>query len=422
MPSRIVQHLSRLACGALCSVLAAGASQAGGLYVGEFATPSTGTANAGAAALGRDASTALHNPAAMTRLDGHQAMVGLAPGFSVIEFDPNSGSAAGGGDGGNQGGFIPLFSSHYVHALNDRVSLGLGAFSISGAVLSPNNGWAGRNQMTNLSLLTLSVQPSIAVELTDWLSVGGGPLIVYGVLDWDLSPALPGPPGAEGRLKLEDLDDVDVTGFYSLFIEPTDTLRFGLVFQDELELDLKGRIKGGGGALGANLDLKLPLAQRLLLSGYWQATERLAVLFNVGWEDWSTLDKTTVTISGTTQSVTLAFQDTLKVGGGFEYRLRDDLLLQTGVSYDSSALKNKHRTVALPIDRQIRFGIGTIWDYSDSLSIAFNFQFVDLGNSKVRTPVVRGSYDRNQLFFFGVMLNWKNLPWKDWGKLPDLGA
>jgi long-chain fatty acid transport protein len=395
-------------------------SHAGGLYVGEFATPSTGTANAGAAALGRDASTALHNPAAMTRLDEHQVMLGLAPGFSVAEFDPTSGSPAGTNDGGNQGGFIPLFSSHYVHSLNDRVKLGVGAFSISGAALDPSNGWAGRNQMTSIDLLTLSVQPSIAVELTDWLSFGGGPLIVYGRLDWDLSPALPTPPGGEGRLKLKDLDDVDVTGLYSVFIEPTDSLRFGLTFQDDLELNLKGRIKGAV-ITGASLDLKLPLAQRFQLSGYWQATERLALLFNFDWEDWSTLDKTAVAIAGTSQTITLGFEDTFKVGGGVEYRLRDDLLLQTGVSYDTSALKNKHRTVALPIDRQIRWGIGTIWDYSDSLSIAFNFEFADLGDANVRQNTVRGNYDQNQLFLFGVMLNWKNVPWKDWGKLPDLG-
>jgi long-subunit fatty acid transport protein len=43
---------------------------AGGLYLNEFATPSMGTAGAGAEALADDASTnfAFHNPAGMTRL------------------------------------------------------------------------------------------------------------------------------------------------------------------------------------------------------------------------------------------------------------------------------------------------------------------------------------------------------------------
>ena len=39
----------------LCVTLQAVAAHAGGLYLGEYATPSSGTANAGAEALGRDA-------------------------------------------------------------------------------------------------------------------------------------------------------------------------------------------------------------------------------------------------------------------------------------------------------------------------------------------------------------------------------
>ena len=45
-----------------------GTARAGGLYLTEFGTPSLGTAGAGAPAGTDDASTATHNPAAMTRL------------------------------------------------------------------------------------------------------------------------------------------------------------------------------------------------------------------------------------------------------------------------------------------------------------------------------------------------------------------
>ena len=63
-----------LAVAFLIACAAISPARAGGLYIQEFATPSQGTAGAGAAA--RDASAALHNPAGMTRLDGHQAMAG----------------------------------------------------------------------------------------------------------------------------------------------------------------------------------------------------------------------------------------------------------------------------------------------------------------------------------------------------------
>ena len=59
--------------------LLASSVQAGGLYVPTFGTPSMGVASAGANAIADDASTAIQNPAGMTRLDDHALLGGLAP-------------------------------------------------------------------------------------------------------------------------------------------------------------------------------------------------------------------------------------------------------------------------------------------------------------------------------------------------------
>ncbi len=61
-------------------LLAGGYSSAvaGALYLNEFATPSMGVAGAGQEAVANDASTnfAFHNPAGMTRLEGHSLSLG----------------------------------------------------------------------------------------------------------------------------------------------------------------------------------------------------------------------------------------------------------------------------------------------------------------------------------------------------------
>ena len=54
------------------------------------------------------------------------------------------------------------------------------------------------------------------------------------------------------------------------------------------------------------------------------------------------------------------------------------------------------------------------------MSVAFNFEWVGLGDAPVNNQFVKGKYDRNSLFFFGVSVNWKNLPWKNRGKLSNL--
>ena len=74
----------------------ADSAHAGGLYLSSFGDPSMGNASAGANAVADDASTAHTNPAGMTRLDDHGALLGLAPGFSTVKFsaDADTPSAA----------------------------------------------------------------------------------------------------------------------------------------------------------------------------------------------------------------------------------------------------------------------------------------------------------------------------------------
>jgi long-chain fatty acid transport protein len=118
---------------AFAGLVLASVAHAGGLYVEEYATNSMGTAGAGRTAFALDAGTLIHNPAGITRLDGHQVWGGFTPGVGFIEFDKTDSAVnANGGNGGNQGGsLVPLLGGGYAHKLTDRVSLGMAVFSVS---------------------------------------------------------------------------------------------------------------------------------------------------------------------------------------------------------------------------------------------------------------------------------------------------
>jgi len=391
--------------------LLTGGAQAGGLYLQEFGTSSMGTAGAGRHAYASDGGTVLHNPAGMTRLEGHTVFAGFGAGGSTIKFDKTDSAVNQGGNGGDQGGFIPLLGSGYSHKLHDRVRLGIGVFAISGAALDPENSWAGRNQVTELSLLTFATNPGVAVKVTDWLSIGGNWVIVYATLDWKLRL----PAGTEPQLRFKDSDDVEYAGMASILLEPMEGLRFGFLYQSEVDLKLRGSARGPAGA-NPDFDLELPLAQYVRVSAYWDATDKLALLFSAGWEDWSTMDRVGVDVGApisVSSDVTLGFEDTWRVGGGLHYQLTPDWMLQTGYSYDSSALKNKNRTAALPIDEQHRLGFGAIHQLSEKLRVGVSFEWIHLGAGKIRTAGLRGNYERNELFFFGVNLDWGIESWRE---------
>jgi len=383
----------------------AATANAGGLYIYEYGGPSMGTASAGRTARARDASTAIHNPAGMTRLDDHQLMLAVAPGYGSIEFEPADDTPVPGKGGGNQGGFVPVMSGSYVHKISDRWRFGVGLLSVSGAILDPDNRWVGRNQVTNLSLFTISALPSIAYRVNDWLSVGAGALLTYGKLDWDLQA-----PTNLGKIKIDDADDFEPAAVASLQLEPTNDLRIGFVYHSKVDLKLDGDIKLPVG-VQASLGLGIPLVQNARIGLYWQASDRLAWLAGVGWEDWSDMSKIPVSVERGSVSISSGFKDTWSGSAGMHFRLTDVWLFQFGLRYDTSVVDKKDRIAALPIDRQIRIGTGLIYDYSPHTQMSFSFTYVNLGDSDLDNASVKGKYDPNSLFFAGFSVNWKKLPW-----------
>jgi long-chain fatty acid transport protein len=369
------------------------------------------TATAGANAIAEDASTLFHNPAGMTRVDDHRALMGLAPGVGVTKFDADADTPTPGGDGGDQGGFLPITSSQYVHKLSERWRLGLALLSISGAALDPDNDWAGRNETTKVTLFSLTFLPAVAVRLTDWLSIGGGAGITYGKLDINVR-AGPLPDGSEPFIKLKDMDDWEVAPLVGVLFEPTPELRLGVVYQGELDFDLTGDVDLPIAAVpDVSIDLDFPLAQAVRASLFWEASDRFDLLASGGWEDWSTAKTLPVAVGRGTGSVPLHFRDTWYVAGGVHYHLNEAWTLQTGVRYDSSALKDRDRTAALPIDRQWMLGVGGRYDWSENLRIGLSFVWVDLGDAPLNTDRVKGKYRHYDLYLFGVSFDWKKLPW-----------
>jgi long-chain fatty acid transport protein len=389
-------------------------AHAGGLYLSSFGDPSLGNASAGANAVANDASTAHTNPAGMTRLDDHGLLMGLAPGFSTNKFSADGNTPSGGGDGGDQGGFIPITSSSYVHKLSERWRLGMSLLSISGAALDPKDDWAGRFEMSEISLFSLTFLPTVAVRVTDWLSIGAGAAVTRGTLDLKVRTSL---PGREPTIWLKDMDDWAAAPVVSVLVEPMPELRFGVVYWGESDFELDGKVKLPSGlpASSVALELNLPLARAVRASAYWDATDEIALMMNSGWEDWSTLKTLPVSGANISAALPLKYRDTWYIGAGVNFKVNDEWTVQTGFRYDSSALKDGDRTTALPSDRIWTLGIGGLYDFSEKLKIGLGFSWSDLGNAPVNNATVSGKYSSNDLFLFNVSFNWKKLPWSGRG-------
>ena len=240
--------------------------------------------------------------------------------------------------------------------------------------------------------------------------MGVGTTVTYATLDWKLKVLLPPAlGGSEVNVKLDDLDDWAAAALVGILIEPSDKFRVGLTYQSETKLKLQGKFKGLAPD-GLDLSLELPLAHAIRADAIWQATDDLA-FSGTAVEFWSSLKDTDLDLGTMQSSVHLGFKDTWKLRTGVHYQLNELWMVQTGLSYDSSALGTKDRTAALPIDEQWRWGIGGTYAYSESNTIGFAFQYVNLGKGKIDNITLKGDYKDNEILFFVLNLNMAQLPW-----------
>ncbi|MDB4264587.1 outer membrane protein transport protein [bacterium] len=379
------------------------AGHAGGLYLNEFGTPSMGVAGAGASAVASDASTSFHNPAGMTRIKGNELMGTAGLLNATVEFDPDANTPVSGGDGGNAGGLAPIIGGFYVHSLSDKWKLGANLITITGAVLDYDDDWTGRYLNTEVTLLSITFFPTIAYQVNDWLSLGGGPQIMYA--DLEMKAKAP-PTNGNGTVKIDGNDVAFGFGLGAL-AEVSARTRFGLVYQSEIEPEFDGDVNVDPIGIQVATDTKITLARFIKLSGYHELNDQWALLGTIGWEDWSAFKDVNISTDSGSQTIPRNWHDTWKFAAGVHYRPVEKWLLQLGCSYDTSPVDSDDRTPDMPIDRQIRYATGVQYKWSDRLSTGAQFVYADYGKAKIDRDLLKGDYKQNDIFFLAFNANWK---------------
>jgi long-chain fatty acid transport protein len=396
---------------AVCTIFVISSSTtaiAGGLYLNEFGTSSMGTAGAGAQAYANDASTAFHNPAGMTRIDGRQfgAAAGLI--YADIKFNPDADTPIPGGDGGSAGGFAPLVGSHYVHSVSDKLKLGMNVVAISGAVLDYDNDWSGRYLGQEITLMTITLVPGIGYRINEKFSIGGGLNITYGTLDLDAAIPNPmGPGNPDGKVKVEDADDWEVGYQFGVLFELSEDTRIGAIYFSGIEPDFSGDADIKPVGLEAGIHLKIDFPEMVRGSIYHKLNEKFALLGTLGWEKWSDLDKIPISTGGGSAAIQTNWDDVWHFAGGIHYTPNDKWMFMTGVAYDTSPAEKKYGNPLLPVDRQVRLALGTQYHWKENIDIGAAFVYADLGESRIQNDTLIGDYEDNRAVMFGLNFNWK---------------
>jgi len=293
--------------------------------------------------------------------------------------------------------------------------------------LEYENDWVGRYYVREVTLQALGVQPALAYQVTDWLSVGAGVVALYGVLEEKVAVNNIGPNQPDGKLKIEDSDWTYQVNL-GILVEPRKGTRFGLTYLSEGDLEFKDKptfsnlgpgldvILRNNGLLDGKIKIDFTMPQQVMLSAYHEFNDRWALMGNLGWQDWSEFGKLGVTVaSEDTSSLTIDrnYNDTWHVAVGAQYRVADPWRLTAGIAYDSSMVDDKDRTPDLPVGESWRFGLGAGYDWSKKLALGVGYTFFWSGdldmdvNRGLLAGRVSGTYENTSMSFINFYLNWK---------------
>jgi len=387
---------------------------ASGIWLYDLGAPSMGRAGAASAASAEDAATAFANPAGMALLDDSGLVAGVAGLFVSSNFRPGPETTESGGGGGDAGGFSPAAGVYYVNRHSETTQWGLTLNSWFGLGLDYDDDWAGRYFTQEADIFTMALTGTVSRRLSDRVSIGGGLSVVYGELSVEtaINNALDGLE--DGRLDIKS-DDIGFGFNAGLMVEISLQTRMGFTYRSQVDLELDDVLRAHdvgptlqallaqAGLAGSVVDLEVVIPQAVSLAVWHRVSDRLVIMGDVGWQDWSEFGRIGINVSSNPPlglTTPTRYDDTWRVGLGAEWALQNrPWKISAGVSYDSSPVSTADRTPEFPLDRQIRLSVGLHKHHGKRFDWAVTYTYVDSGTGEINAALgeftgrIQGVYD-----------------------------
>jgi long-chain fatty acid transport protein len=337
--------------------LAAGPGYGSGFALYEAGARSTALASA-VVARADDLSCIFYNPAGLVQLPRFQIMGGLSIIIPRVEIATYLGPVPTPNLMESKLSFAPhLFTSYQVA---ERVWLGLGLNSPFGLGIQYNDNWPGNINITKGNIKTLNLNPTVAVKVTDYLSVGAGLDIMYFYIKMKRMLPLPllGPQALDMQGNSWGL------GFnLGLLLKPLDYLSLGLSYRSQVrqQVDGKARFRPFN-ALDGDASGSIILPDMIFAGIMVRPLEKLSVEGGIIWTRWELFRQMDIKFNNPlgTLSEPKGWHNTWRGQLGVEYKALSWLDLRAGYAFENEPMPDRFADYLVPsTDRRHNFSFGT---------------------------------------------------------------
>jgi len=386
---------------AIAATFAGPAAQAAGFALMEQSASAAGTAFAGKAALGEDASSNWFNPASISRLK-RQEIVGALHLIKInAKFNDDGTSRDANNAATNNGGnpidptFIPNF--HYVRPINEKTNFGFSLAVPFGLATKYDPAWVGRFQGVKSEIKTIDLNPSFSYQVDENLSVGAGVSVQY--LQAKLTQAQ-NYATSEGVATIKG-DNVGYGYNVGALLQASPSTRLGLAWRSEIKHNLEGTVDFAGNAgespavraATANSDVRssITLPGSAALSSVTALDERWNLLTDITWTNWSKIQELSFTRvnapSGAAAIPSTAFRwrDTMRYAVGATRQMNEKTKIKFGVAFDETPVTTDLRGVRLPDENRLMFAAGSQYQLDENCKVDLGVTYFKAAKANINS-------------------------------------
>lgn len=376
----------------LIAIVFSGGAMAAGFQLQNQNAAGTAVAFAGAAAVAEDASTIFFNPAGMTYLpQGHSISVGGTVIDRSVKFS-NTGTTPApvanqplGDNGGDGGGASLVPALYYSYAISPELRFGLGLSVTYGSETKYGDNFIGRFSGRYTSIHQINLNPSLAYQVNDLLSVGVGINYAQSEIEFRQNAPVVGAP-----LGILKGDDTAWGWNVGAMLQLSPETRLGLAYRSKLRFHLEGSQTIAAIGIDRPITAQLETPDNFSLALSQKVGSRLELLADATWTGWSSVNalEPVVTTTGARATAPLRynFRNTWRYGLGAKYQWNDTLNLRAGIAYDQTPVpEDAYRTMTVPDADRTWLAFGARWQMNKATSLDFGYAhifFQDVSTSR----------------------------------------
>jgi long-chain fatty acid transport protein len=271
-------------------------------------------------------------------------------------------------------------NAYIAQRISSDLSWGFGIYTPFGNKVKWPTDWAGSHLVNYIELQAIYLQPTIGYQINDSTSIGFGPNLVLGSVEFNrnLSTSLTDEDGNRSNVTIE-AENVPAWGYnVGLLHKFSQSTRVGISYRSEVTIEARDEDADFDNIPVAleemfadgDFDADLPLPAELTIGIAYDYSKNLTMAFDYNYTFWGVYEDLTIKFdNGLTSENPRNYEDASIIRFGMQYRYSDKWTWRGGVYYDESPVPDGSFAPETPRNDSIGYTAGLTYHATKNLEL-----------------------------------------------------